>query len=286
MNDANRQVGTRPLAAVVPDYESLLADPAGYLNRGELRIGARRVPWWMFLLAPAFFGLGMYLIPARIGYAFAISSPILLGALIYWAWPVHRELVLRADDVEFVRRDDVVRCPWPLFDAILGRPSTDQAESFSEREPQTTAITVVAPDAVIQPGTALSLSLGPASWPNSARKSPRCSCAPLPDVPPQGRCLADCVGCARSRPWLRAVGLPRLDCFCGLECQSWPGALFRGGDPRSFLFAHQAKPVSGTVQRIGADRFLAFSCWRSGGKDVAVVRNGGWHDFGEARRGH
>lgn len=236
MNEANRQVGTRSLSAVVPDYESLLADPAGYLKRGELRIGTRRVPWWMFLLPPAFFGLGLYLIPASVGLTLATISPVFLGALIYWAWPVQYELILRADGAEFVGRYDAVRCPWPLFDAtgqavvrtshlldveiampirrdavrlveyvlnglvigtgryvtsnqfwfhsddevciasvyamrpqdlgnlllqvgrILGRPSTDQVESFTERKPQTTAITAVAPDAVIRPATALSLN--------------------------------------------------------------------------------------------------------------------------------
>ncbi|MBX9677762.1 MAG: hypothetical protein K2X38_03280 [Gemmataceae bacterium] len=117
MSDAKRQIGTRTLAALIPDCESLLADPESYLIHGHVRIGPRRISWWMFMIVPACLGLGISLIPANIGYALVISSPVFLGTLIYWVWPVRRELILRPEVVEFVRNDDVVRCPWSLFDA-------------------------------------------------------------------------------------------------------------------------------------------------------------------------
>src|SRR6516162_10269876 len=115
MSDANEQVGTRPLAKVVSDHEDLLADPASFLKKGELRIGARRVSFGWFLLVPVLFCVGIYLMPSRIGYALAFCSPVFLGILLYWAWPVPRELIMRLDGVEFLYRDSKVWCPWSLF---------------------------------------------------------------------------------------------------------------------------------------------------------------------------
>ena len=114
MTNVNRQAGTRPLAAVVPDCDALLANPAGYLKERELRIGGRRVPWWHFLLPPALLLFGICF-PTRLGFALAIAAPVHLGVLIYWAWPVDRELVLRADGIRFRLRNTAVWCPWSLF---------------------------------------------------------------------------------------------------------------------------------------------------------------------------
>src|SRR5262249_19958735 len=117
MSDSNVPVGTRPLAKVVPDHGQLLADPASFLAQREVRIGPQRVQWPMFLIVPVLFILGMYLIPNRLGWALVFVSPILLCVLVYWAWPVHREMVLSKNGIELIYQESRIWCPWALFSA-------------------------------------------------------------------------------------------------------------------------------------------------------------------------
>ncbi len=125
------------LAAVVPDLDSLLDDPASYLKAGAITVGPRK----MYGLAIVF-GLGgllcvlaFFLLPpgARASGAerLALGIGLLLAAGVWLGWSLllrGHELVLSADGLEVRYRDTVVWCPWALFNAS-GLPLVPDTDS-------------------------------------------------------------------------------------------------------------------------------------------------------------
>jgi hypothetical protein len=110
----------RPLRQVVPDYEELLRDPAGYLHEGPVTIGARQ----MYGLA-GLFGIAA---AACVGYSIwegeidpepvALGVGLAMGAMVWLGWSLlmrGHTLTLLPGGVEFAFRETTVWCPWGLF---------------------------------------------------------------------------------------------------------------------------------------------------------------------------
>jgi hypothetical protein len=123
----------RSLRQVIPDYDELLHDPAGYLQTGSVVIGPRQ----MYGLA-GLFGLGA---AACFGYsvwqqqfdpeAVSIGIGLALGAMIWLGWSLlmrGHELTLLPEGVEIKYRDTTVWCPWRLFNAG-GTPFVSDADN-------------------------------------------------------------------------------------------------------------------------------------------------------------
>lgn len=123
----------RSVRQVIPDFDQLLRDPAGYLREGTVAIGPRQ----MYGLA-ALFGIGA---AGLFGYsvwegefdpeAVSMGIGMALGGLVWLGWSLlmhGHELVLLPDGVEFRYRDTVVWCPWSLFN-IGGAPFVPDADN-------------------------------------------------------------------------------------------------------------------------------------------------------------
>src|SRR5262249_34138688 len=119
-------LGARPLTDVVPDLDQLLADPAAYLAVRSVHIRKAKPSVSRFLLS--FLRQQWFLITVAIlmvawserwflGWAI-IAWIILSGVYECWRlYPATYEVVLRRDGIELPEDQQVVWCPWELFNA-------------------------------------------------------------------------------------------------------------------------------------------------------------------------
>jgi hypothetical protein len=121
----------RRIQSIVPHYQELWDDPAGFLARQQVVIRPRR----RYAVATVLGGSVGFLFPCafalarldhpRVGpvpwyepalsIAFVIGAP-LIGIGLFWHWLRGGEMVLRAEGVVLRYRADRVLCPWAVFE--------------------------------------------------------------------------------------------------------------------------------------------------------------------------